>query len=258
MENIEIATHADEMAIARESFSSPVAFDTAKTLIGFPGDVAGLWTLDVGGGASMVSSELRRRGAHAYALDYRYRDMGDLKRSVDAYLQKPFKKIEEEERALAQSNLPPVLVRAERKRLAAQRMISQSYVKTQRQARDAFFGTIESQKPYLIPGLAGELPFPDNTFDFVFSIQVLTYFLIRDRETFFQGVNESLRVLKPGGQLQMQPWMGSPASPWDSQSQALGRELLNQLRQQGNTFRVVQTIAGAASPRIEITRARAA
>jgi SAM-dependent methyltransferase len=229
--------------------------------------------LDIGGGASMATGELRRRGAIAYAIDYRYRDVRDLKHSVDVYLTKPefYQKkfsqdIPEEELKQAtqelQRELPPGadprlwsmaiqmaqdVIKDPRQRGAVEKVVkrdresSQLYVRKQRQARDAFFGNLGRHSENYIGALAGELPFQDDTFDFAFSLQTISFFLIRDREVFMHSVNEALRVLKPGGELQLQPWPGNPMVPWPKINNENAGALVRDLRSRGIRYAVKPT-----------------
>lgn len=75
-----------EEQIAETSFSSPASFETVKATIDLPKELSGKYILDIGGGASSATFELRKRGALAFAVDYRYEDMDVLRRSVDKYL----------------------------------------------------------------------------------------------------------------------------------------------------------------------------
>lgn len=75
-----------EQKLAEESYSSAAPLRTVSYFIRFPEDVEGKYVLDVGAGASTATLELRRKGALAFAIDPRYNDLKDLKRSVDGQL----------------------------------------------------------------------------------------------------------------------------------------------------------------------------
>ncbi len=257
--------HSQEHVMAEESFSSPAAFDTVAVFVAFPRNVQGMRILDIGGGASAATLELRRRGAVAYAIDYRYKDIRDLKRSVDHYLGKPdfyqkklpgdipeeeFKKASEElQRELPTEADPRMwsmaiqitldMIKDTRRKNIVQGAARQerehnlSYVRQQRQARDAFFGNLARHSGNYLAALAGELPFQDNSFDFVFSLQTISFFLIRNREVFMNSVHEALRVLKPGGELQLQPWVGNPLVPWPNLTRITALALIQDLRSKG-------------------------
>lgn len=117
---------------------------------------------------------LRKRGAQAFSVDYKYSDLKDLRKSVNRYLASSGDKV---------------------------------YVKKSRETQNRFFGHIQNRRnTSYAAALAGALPFPDNSFDLCFSLQCMSKFLVEDPNVFMGAVKEALRVLKPGGQLKMQPW----------------------------------------------------
>lgn len=238
-----------EGQIAQESFSSPASIETVQAFIGIPEDVTGLFILDIGGGASPATHDLNRRGARAYAVDYRYANMKDLKRSVDRYLTRPafYEKEPSHDDVIRELGLSEHTLRKEvppgadpriwsmavdltkhrvsgesgKQQLAAlakqKEKASQLYVKHQRKARDEFFSGLDQGDDYYIPAVAGQLPFRDDTFDITFSLQTISFFLIKDRDVFLNAVQEAVRVTKLGGTVRLQPWLGTPGNPWEGE-----------------------------------------
>lgn len=68
--------------LADKSLVTGVNFELAQRVIDFPQDVKGLKMVDLGGGISTVTNGLRMRGAEAFAVDYRYDDLNNLKASL--------------------------------------------------------------------------------------------------------------------------------------------------------------------------------
>ncbi len=218
-----------EKNIAEISFSSPASFETVKYCIDFPKELHGKYILDIGGGASSATFELRKRGAIAYAVDYRYKDLKDLKRSVDKYL------------------LGDSITRS----MSAD---DKFYANAQRRSRNTFFETVDKTGyNYYIAALAGNLPFKDSMFDLCFSVQAVTRFLIQDYDVFIDSVKEGLRVLKPGGELQLQPWLGSRLAPWPIEWRKTATNLHTHLREKGIKYTIEETLP-QASPRLRITK----
>ncbi len=55
------------------------SFDLVKSCIDFPVDLSGKVIIDIGGGRSLATKELRQKGARAYSLDFRYKDLDLLR-----------------------------------------------------------------------------------------------------------------------------------------------------------------------------------
>lgn len=217
-----------EQQIARESFSSPASIEVVSTYISLPQDVRGLTMVDLCAGASPATYELQRRGARAIAVDYRYGDIKDLKRSVDGYLNKPGEMERQIDLGInaAEANLP--FQKMDPRMREMMRNITKNFVKAatgnvgdnkgytrmSRRARDLFFGRLEAPGIQAVAATAGSLPLADGSVDFAFSLQGVSQFLIKDRDVFMSSIEEALRVLKPGeglktgGQLQLHPWIG--------------------------------------------------
>lgn len=218
-----------EEQIAETSLSSPASLDLVKANIAFPTELKGKYILDIGGGASSATFELRKLGAIAFAVDYRYKDLKNLRRSVDEYLLGPSKG----------GPIPPD---------------EQDYVNKQRRSRNTFFETIDKGYNYYIAALAGNLPFGDKTFDLCFSVQTISAFLIKDGGVFMNSIEEGLRVLKPGGELQLQPWLGSSILPWSKDLRKTAADLHTYLREKGIKYAVEPTADSWGSPRLRITK----
>jgi len=59
------------------------------------------------------------------------------------------------------------------------------------------------------------LPFPDNSIDYCFSVEAITAFAIthENPKPLIDCVSEAMRVLRPGGELRLFPWIHDPAIP---------------------------------------------
>lgn len=166
---------------------SALPWSKGKELIQLPDDVRGLSFLDVGAGASDICATLLELGADAYAIDPRYRKKSEIIELMRMQIH-------------SAPNLPL--------RIA----INQTVKK--------FGASIKDAPERYKAASAAQIPFPDNTFDFVFSIDTVTAFFDRHREMFFQSIKECLRVTKPGGCLKFTPFQDSQPA-WSAEVNAL-------------------------------------
>lgn len=210
-----------ERDLAERSFSSAAPWELIPELFEFPKEVKGLTILDVGAGASNATARLRRQGAQALAIDYQYRDLRGLRRDVNRYLTDrtyPFRK--------AGQPVDQEMLRVHQNVSVA----NPEYVRWSRSARDSFFEDVEFSKDRgYVAALAGTLPFPNNTFDFCFSLQGISRFLLQDSPVFLVAISECLRVLKPGRQLQLYPWVGRELWPWTEKEIQNAQQFMNWL-----------------------------
>lgn len=223
----EISVADREKQIAQESFSSALRFEEASVFVNFPKDVGGLTIVDIGSGASTATLELQRQGANAIAVDYRYENLKEVKRSIDRHLSN----------ATSQADRRTMEVR--------------EYNRKARNSMRAFFHAHEEREMQLVTASAGNLPFQDESVDFVFSIQCISHFLIYDRGVFINAVSEVLRVLRPGGELQLHPWI-STEYDWDQTKKRNAFELTSYLKEQ-NIAHFIQPI-GSIFPRLRIIK----
>ena len=158
-----------------------------RRYVELPTNVAGRSILDVGSGTSTASMDFARSGARVVALDLRFRDIEELKRSSGDYF------------TCFKSNLnDPVL----RKRNPTLVLVYQG----DREDSERFFRDLAlSPRGCYVAGDLWKLPFADNSFDFVVSIRCLSDCYV-DPDIFVDAAAEALRVTKPGAMVQISPW----------------------------------------------------
>jgi ubiquinone/menaquinone biosynthesis C-methylase UbiE len=225
----EISVFDREKQIAQESFSSAFPSEGAFTYIDFPKDVRGLTIVDIGSGASTATLELQKQGANAIAIDYRYKNLKEVKRSIDRYLS---------------STIPS----ADRRMMVEVR----EYNRQMRNSMRAFFHAHENREIQLVAASAGSLPFKNESVDLIFSIQCITRFLIKDKDVFINAVSEAIRVLRPEGQLQLHPWI-STVYEWNKKERRNAWELTAYLKEQNIEY-FVQPIHPSLSPSLRIRK----
>jgi ubiquinone/menaquinone biosynthesis C-methylase UbiE len=153
---------------------SALPWSKGRGLLQFPENVNGLSILDVGGGGSDITASLVELGADAFALDPRYRKKSEIEEAIKSQFQSP---------------ACPMPTRI---------MLNQTLKR--------FLASIKSAPERYKAASATQIPFADDRFDIVFSIDTVTAFLDRDRETFLASIKECLRVAKPGGLLKFLPF----------------------------------------------------
>ncbi len=184
-------------------------FELVSEGIYFPEDVAGLYILDICGGASLATGRLRMHGAKAFAIDYKYKDRHTLKRSIDDYL------------------LDPGLFPMDR--------IKQEYIRRMRKNRDIFLRNLNGTDKPLVAALAGDLPFANESFDMCYSTQGISPAILGDLKIFTQAYQEGMRVLKKGGQFQIYPWFIENGR-WDRTETANANSFITSLTEQNVDF----------------------
>jgi len=189
---------------------SALEWSTASRILVLPDDVRGLRILDVGAGGSDVTATLLEMGADAYAIDPIYRSKALLKGEV-----------------------------RKENRLAGQEFDHNSdWRRYHRESTDALDRCVTSMKSYpdrYRTATADSLPFPDNYFNIVFSVRCVSLYLDMNSNTLSSAVNESLRVTKEGGFIQLFPWdCNSHRLPSDNDRMALILQIVdaNRLRNQ--------------------------
>lgn len=170
---------------------SALSRDASRALIDFPAKLTGIRVLDIGAGESDCTAWLNKQGASAYAIDPRYRDVRLLRHDTDITLLPKFQKC------------------ASRYGTAVAENLRRSIERT----RGIFMSDMNLHPNYYIAALAGSLPFSDESFDFIYSIDCITKGLDEDETIFRQAINEALRVLRRDGTLQLHPYLGYGNSP---------------------------------------------
>ncbi|MPZ50692.1 MAG: methyltransferase domain-containing protein [Dehalococcoidia bacterium] len=174
------------MAIAAEAEVTGIAYKSLSRFYELPPEVKGLRTLDVCSGMSDFAYGLRQRGAGAYALDLLYADF----RLLRARHQESFREVA---RDVFQTN--PDGVKA--------RKIYQGYVQS-------FQASLKKRPRFYVAGSATHLPFADASFDLVTSFNGVFGTLDFDIRALSQALAEVVRVLRPGGSLQLLPYQKGP------------------------------------------------
>lgn len=226
-----------ERILIEGSYATAADFRITAYFIKFPQSVTGLRMLDIGSGASTAVLELRKRGAKAFGIDPRYGGLDELTDSVERFITDPsysargendaryeqlLAELQKEVPAGADARLWQMAVQMTR---MGQNRTNESYIANQRKQLETFLSS-QNEKPY-VAGSAAFLPFRNRSFDFVYSLQAITQFLIEDRDVFIQSISEALRVLKTHGQLQLHPWNSDPK---DAISPQAGRSTVALIR----------------------------
>jgi ubiquinone/menaquinone biosynthesis C-methylase UbiE len=158
-----------------------------RRYVELPASVTGRSILDIGSGTSTASMDFARSGARVVALDLRFRNLEELKRSSGDYFK------------CFQSNLnDPVL----KKRNPTLVLVYQS----DREDSERFFRDLaRTPRGCYVAGDFWKLPFADDSFDFVVSIRCLSDCYV-DPDIFVDAATEALRVVRPGSSVQIAPW----------------------------------------------------
>lgn len=195
----------------------------------FPKEVKGLTIVNIGAGLSTGVLELQKRGANAIAVDYAYTDLDELEKTIG--LSAIIKGL---------AILPELTEKGEFK-AGPIKLTGKAFAD---EMRDAFIAQKEFREAQeggtikAVAALAGRLPFPDNSVDVCFSVNCITELAGRNRGVFIGAVVEALRVLKPGGNLQLLIWNSELDSPVEKQDK---KALLTYLKENKIPFRVERT-----------------
>lgn len=176
--------------LARIAAEAPVGGNKWTDLVKFyelPENLKGKVMLDICSGESDFTVWLRQQGAEAYALDYLYDDPTVLKqRRIKNLL----------------SHLPPEV----RLRAASLPKDDPRWNLLTDENTEAFRKSFQEHPEWYIAGSAHKLPFPNDHFDIITSSYGIFGVMDMDRELLRTSLTEALRVLKPGGTLQLGPW----------------------------------------------------
>ena len=177
------------------SYTSAYDFRAGDNPIVFPKEVSGLRILDIGSGGSNAFALLRERGAIVVSLDPRYKNISSIKAHLDEYLEDKLDYAPE----LKQEGLNEGEIWLKKYELEVNKRRAVG-------AFDEFIGGVKSGEGHNVAGVSESLPFPNGSFDFVFSHDCISRIHVMNVEMFIQAVQEGLRVLKPGGEFQIGPW----------------------------------------------------
>lgn len=193
-----------EAELVKRAPSTASDFDMVSSSIVFPRELKGLRILDIGGGLSLATHVLRRKGAEAVSVDYKYRNLKELKESLDRHLKQ-------------QSQ-------------GARAAIMKPFVRMQREKGQHFFNSLRPHPSQYVAAYAGALPFLSESFDFCFSEQSLSMLPLQNIDVFLLDFFEAMRVLKPGGELQIHPWFHGGQGPWGKRQQENATNFIHFLR----------------------------
>jgi hypothetical protein len=158
----------------------------------------------IGEGKSTAVPWMLGQGANAYAIDVLYKDINELDKAM-------------------QGCLTMAVKRAKKAKLSKEQ-VAHDIALVERSFRDAF-----TQWPsHFIAARASALPIATNSIDFVYSSDAITSGIDRfNTELFFLALNEALRIVRPGGELHLQPVY------WGPQVQELHDSVINGLQNAG-------------------------
>src|SRR3989344_1398054 len=215
-----------EILLARDSFPTALDFLSVERTLDLPKKVSGLIMIDIGSGLSNAVVELRKNGAKAFAVDYRFKNIVDLNSDADDFLADEKLKNQRNEQLYFILSQSPNLKMQELENLVDEG--EQDYIQKYERNKHIFLSSLENERKMYVAAIAGSLPFRDSSVDFCFSLQCISRFLISDRYVFNGAVSEALRILKPGGQLQLQPWI-SDQMEWSKEERRNGQRLIENL-----------------------------
>lgn len=171
--------------------STAISGRDLRIYIELPYPLKGKRILDIAAGTSTCARDLHNTGARVIALDYRYGDLDELKRSSAGFI------------TYAEGQFLQQFSQFEGRPFLGNLTQSITEIK---QTSDTFFKDFESEHQGIyVTGIASHLSFQDESFDFVYAIRWLSDYIV-EPTTFMQIVGEALRILKRGGQLQISPW----------------------------------------------------
>lgn len=171
-----------EEEFVAETFVTPRAWKSLLMEIEFPKKKKGMTIVDIGAGASEATATLASQGATAIAIDPIYR--------------LPLREIIEKSEEFIKDLLEGPIGK------------DKWYIGLLKSAQERFARDFKSRRirrGIYIPALAGNLPFRDESVDFIFSTSCIVFFLDRKWDLLWRSVQESYRVLKPGGEIQISP-----------------------------------------------------
>jgi ubiquinone/menaquinone biosynthesis C-methylase UbiE len=174
------------LAISANAEVTGIGWKSLSRFYDLPKDLTGLRTLDLCAGMSDFAYGLRKRGADAYALDLLYADMKTLVQRHQAAFREVARDV---------FHTRPDGPKA--------RQIYGGYVQ-------AFNESLRKKPRFYVGASATALPFADASFDLVTSFNGLFGTLDFDGRALTPALAEALRVLRPGGSLQLLPYQRGP------------------------------------------------
>lgn len=174
-------------------------WETSIRLLDLPEKLQGVRILDVGGGASDLTAELLDRGADAYAVDPRYRSRSDLKGRVRKHIKGLYSTTDRD------------------------------HMRRSFKTLERFMQSTKTHANRYKSAYASELPFPDDYFDIIFSIDCITVYLDIDSNLLYRATQECIRTVKSGGKVHFFPFGDTANVFGDSDVTTLRLQNQNQL-----------------------------
>ena len=165
--------------------ATATSWDVLVDFYNLPSDIKGLKVLDVCAGESDLTAVLAQRGADSFALDMMYDDFANLHQRVLRHY-----------RMVSRDKNEFLTIGSDLKLM--DELENKNHMKR-------FRNSFENQRERYIAGSAHNIPFEDDSFDYVLSFNGVLGVTQEDMVLLTKSMDESIRVLKPGGQLQFGP-----------------------------------------------------
>ena len=212
---------------------SPYPEELVRRSIDFPWDLSGLRILDIGSGASDTVKFLRKKGAVVFGVDMGYSDIRALAEKADYFSRDPWYWVRG---GRVGDKIFPLNEPFDERATNIE-----SFLREQRTLIDFLRDVRDPENTSYVAGDAQLLPFADESIDFAFSHYALSIFQLGDLDVFKRSVSETLRVLRPGGELQLTDWPGHILKLWTKKQRKNSRAFLRSLHRQRIPFSVEHT-----------------
>jgi len=172
-----------ETSLARSNLVTSRSFEEycRSGIIILPDSVQGLRTLDAGGGCSDVTATLLGMGADAYAIDEGYKSRSDM-----------FGRAKKTLTTIKRASLPP---------------LDAWKVEPTERALETWRDSSKEHPDRYLPHIITDSTLPEGSFDLIFSFNCVTQVLDSDWEVFSAAMRKLVRLAKPGGQVQIFPFL---------------------------------------------------
>ncbi len=216
----------------KDIYGSAATFEYVAQTVGIPKDVKGLFFVDIGSSVSPVVKRLNEMGGYAIGIDYKYTSLKTLVTSVEPSFTNPNRwnfpitrhipSYLRGETKQDNSNKPSnPLTRllywiVESKNDYATWGDRASYLRQSERAYKEFLIDYQSKsrQGIYVAGRSERLPLTDDIADMVYSVASLSIFVIRDRQSFIDSMQEAIRITKPGGLIAIDPWFTQDNQVW--------------------------------------------
>ena len=158
-----------------------------RRYVELPSVLHGRSILDIGAGTSTASMDFVANGARVIAVDLRFRNIEEIRKSSTEYFR------------CFRSNLEDPVLRSRNP------LLLYVYEDDRTDSKRFFADFAGVSRGSYVAGDMWRLPFADDSFDFVVSIRCLADCYV-DADLFLEAACEALRVAKPGATVQISPW----------------------------------------------------